>query len=296
MPSLTGHINLSNGRRIAIEVRAHRRLSSRSIKHASSFTHQAAAEILSAKVAVHASIEEGRRMSKQKLEEMMSRVLSVDGVERLIENNFATPEYASIAAGETLLEKLNIEVGRILTEASAPIAAAVDVYLANVDQQISGSFRTVQLKGCFSARAEFYGAVAAGGCFGALALTSHIAAAGSNLGAYVLVAKVSGMLGLSTASVINALKFVGGPTGAGLVLSAAVGLVMWAFSDSWQRKLADQLTDQIAVHGLRDQLREILKTFWDESELDFQRSSGRLENSANRWIKRNHSEADDLSI
>lgn len=291
MQKATGHIIKRDGQRIPVEphachilreIRARRAQNISNAERMLASIHDPRERRAVEKVQHACGV--GRKVASQRLENMIIDRLTVDALERMLDRKYASAEYAASVVGEYLEELVQSELHKILRESAEPVAEALEQCLTASELHMAEQFQGIGFDAPFSARDAFAGAIAGGGTFGALSLTAHIAANGSNLGAYILVAKVSGKLGLSTAAVINGIRFLGGPTGVGLILSAAIGVIAWCMTDSWQRKLANEIASQVGAHGVREKLRAAVKEFWDETEQAFELAIAAMHAGRAVWI------------
>jgi hypothetical protein len=163
------------------------------------------------------------------------------------------------------------------------ISTLVERYVSIYDQAagigVSVDQHAVEIP--FDSRGSFIGGLASLGSIGALSIW---AASLGNLGGYIIAAKAVGVLSAlgiatgGTASVMALLSAIGGPITLGIGLAAALFFGFRAlFGDSWQVRLARQITERFKKEGVEEAFKRSISCYWSETLAAFENAAKAVE-------------------
>lgn len=227
------------------------------------------------------SIKNYKRDSVQEARRVIKGYLDVGNIERMIESRYDSKKEAKELASSYLSESIQHQINKILNHKSQQLSTSIDALLESYNQNHS---LNVNIELGFDSKGVFMGAIAGLTTFGALATWATVVAAGSNLGAYLLIPSVVSFLsglGISvggTSAAISLVAALGGPITIGIGIAVLIGgAFAWLGGSSWQKRMAEKISDIFKKEDFEEKTIEGIKKYWDDTLKAFEESSTKTE-------------------
>ncbi|GAB3447173.1 dynamin family protein [Insolitispirillum peregrinum] len=209
----------------------------------------------------------------------LSKLVTVDTVEKIIRERYEDKKDAQQLACSYLIDHIQNKLNNFLAERAQELVPDINDILADYQAAgtSAGSVDLGAMSVSFNVKGAFLGALAATGTAGALAAWAATAAVGAEIGSAMLLPGVASYLaglGATAGGVMSAgslLAALGGPVTLAIGLVTLFGLAAYnLFGQSWQSKLAKKVCEALKEQHFLETLTKHSEKYWDDTRLSFQ--------------------------